>query len=108
MVMAPSPPNRTQTPLFKISLAEWSLHRALESGRLDHLDFPKVTRQDFGIEAVELVNTFFKDKARDHKYLAEFKRRADDFDVKTLLIMCDHEGDLGDPDAAKRSQAVEN
>lgn len=94
--------------LFKISLAEWSLHRALESGRLDHLDFPKVTREDFGIEAVELVNTFFKDKAGDQKYLAEFKRRSDSLGVKTLLIMCDHEGDLGDPDAAKRAQAIEN
>lgn len=94
--------------LFKISLAEWSLHRALESGRLNHLDFPKFTREEFGIEAIELVNTFFKDKVTDQKYLAEFKRRADDAGVKSLLIMCDHEGDLGDPDSAKRAQAIEN
>jgi L-ribulose-5-phosphate 3-epimerase len=98
----------TKTELFKISLAEWSLHRALENKRLDHLDFPKLTREQFGIEAVELVNTFFKDKARDEKYLSEFKRRADDVGVKTLLIMCDHEGDLGDPDTAKRTEAIEN
>ena len=57
------------SPLFKISLAEWSLHRALESKQLDHLDFPAITRRDFGIEAIELVNTFFKDKTRDQKYL---------------------------------------
>ena len=94
--------------LFKISLAEWSLHRALESKQLDHLDFPAIARRDFDIEAIELVNTFFKDKARDQKYLGEFKRRADDAGVKTLLIMCDHEGDLGDPDVAKRAEAVEN
>jgi sugar phosphate isomerase/epimerase len=100
--------SQDQSPLFKISLAEWSLHRALESGALDHLDFPRVTRQDLGIEAVELVNTFFKDKATDQKYLAEFKRRADDFGIKTLLIMCDREGDLGDPDDATRLQAIEN
>ena len=96
------------SPLFKISLAEWSLHRALESGQLDHLDFPNATRRDFDIEAVELVNTFFKDKARDQKYLSEFKRRAADAGVKTLLIMCDHEGDLGDPDIARRAQAVDS
>ena len=96
------------SPLFKISLAEWSLHRALENGKLDHLDFPKVTREDFGIEAIELVNTFFKDKVHDQKYLAEFKHRSDSLGVKTLLIMCDHEGDLGDPDAPKRAQAIEN
>jgi L-ribulose-5-phosphate 3-epimerase len=95
-------------PLYKISLAEWSLHRALENGRLDHLDFPKITREDFGIEAIELVNTFFKDKVADEKYLAEFKRRADGFGVKTLLVMCDHEGDLGDPDGTTRAEAIEN
>lgn len=93
---------------FSISLAEWSLHRALEAGRLNHLDFPKVARQDFGIEAIELVNTFFKDKARDRKYLGEFKKRAEDFGVKILLIMCDHEGALGDADETLRKNAVEN
>lgn len=94
--------------LFRISVAEWSLHRALESGNLNHMDFPKVARQDFDIEAIELVNTFFKDKARDRKYLAEFKKRADDLGIKILLIMCDHEGALGDADEALRKQAVEN
>lgn len=94
--------------LFDISLAEWSLHRALKAGQLDHLDFPRVAWRDFGIEAIELVNTFFKDKARDQKYLAEFKRRSDDLGVRILLIMCDHEGALGDADNSLRHQAVEN
>lgn len=93
---------------FKISLAEWSLHHMLESGKLDHMRFPEVTRNDFGIGAIELVNTFFKTKARDQGYLSEFKKRADDLGVKTLLIMCDHEGALGDEDPTKRDQAVEN
>jgi sugar phosphate isomerase/epimerase len=93
---------------FKISLAEWSLHRALEAGQLDHTDFPKVAKDDCGIEAIELVNTFFKEKARDKKYLGEFKKRADDLGVNVLLIMCDHEGALGDADVKFRKQAVEN
>jgi sugar phosphate isomerase/epimerase len=95
-------------PLFKISLAEWSLHRAIFGKKLDHLDFPKTAREDYGIEAIELVNQFFKDKAKDQKHLADFKKRADDLGVKILLIMCDGEGALGDPDEAKRKQAVEN
>jgi L-ribulose-5-phosphate 3-epimerase len=94
-------------PLFKISLAEWSLHRALKAGKLDNLEFPKFAR-DCGIEAVEYVNQFFKDKARDEKYLGELKKRAEDADVVSVLIMCDGEGNLGDPDDAKRRQAVEN
>ena len=50
---------------FDISLAEWSLHRALYSGEIDHLDFPKVAKENFGIDAVEYVNSFFFDKAED-------------------------------------------
>lgn len=95
-------------PLFQISLAQWSLHRALRGGKLDHMDFPKAAKQDYGIDAIELVNQFFKDKAKDQKHLAEFKKRADDLGVKILLIMCDGEGALGDADEAKRKQAVEN
>ena len=95
-------------PLFEISLAQWSLHRTLRSGQLDHLDFAKVARTEFGLGAVEYVNTFFKDKARDAAYLAEMNRRAADHGVVQHLIMCDGEGRLGDPDPAKRAQAVEN
>ncbi len=94
--------------LFKISLAEWSLHRALFAGEMDNLDFPKTARQTFGIDAVEYVNTFFKDKARDMAYLRELKARCDGEGVRSVLIMCDGEGNLGDPDEAKRLQAVEN
>lgn len=100
-----SPPD---TPPLKISLAEWSLHRTLFEGKLNHLDFPKVAKQDYVIDAIELVNLFFMDKAKDQAYLADFKGRASDLGVSILLIMCDKEGMLGDPEQAKRSQAVEN
>jgi L-ribulose-5-phosphate 3-epimerase len=97
-----------RTPLFNTSLAEWSLHRALENGKLDHMDFPKVARNEFGIDAIELVNTFFKTKATDQRYLTEFKKRAEDLGVRTLLIMCDHEGNVGDAAATERKKAIEN
>jgi sugar phosphate isomerase/epimerase len=95
-------------PLFKVSLAEWSLHRALFSGSLDHLDFARAAKKEYGIEAVEYVNQFFMSKAADRKYLAEMKRRCSDHGVRSLLIMVDNEGALGDPDEAKRKRAVEN
>ncbi|HNU51839.1 MAG TPA: sugar phosphate isomerase/epimerase family protein [Verrucomicrobiota bacterium] len=93
---------------FMISLAEWSLHRALKAKTIDHLDFPRIAKRDYGIEAIELVNQFFPAKARDRAYLADFKKRADDAGVKTLLIMVDDQGALGAPDPAQRQQAVEN
>jgi sugar phosphate isomerase/epimerase len=94
--------------LFRISLAEWSLHRTLNSGGLDNLSFPTVARDEYGIDAVEYVNTFFKDRATDAEYLRTLKRRCNDNGVKSLLIMCDGEGALGDADDSKRKLAVEN
>ena len=90
---------------FNISLAEWSLHRMLNSGQLDHLDFCRVAKKDLGIDAVEYVNQFFFDRAEDISYLKEMKNRADDLGVRSLLIMCDNEGDLGDPDPIEQSRA---
>ena len=93
---------------FEISLAQWSLHRSLYSGKLNHLDFAKISKENFGIDAIEYVNSFFFEKAEDKSYLKEMKSRADDHGVKSLLIMCDNEGSLGDPDNQKRQKAVEN
>ncbi|MBN1362639.1 MAG: sugar phosphate isomerase/epimerase [Sedimentisphaerales bacterium] len=95
---------------FKISLAEWSFHRRLY-GRaqpaLDNLDFPAEAKR-FGIDAVEYVNVFFKDKVKDKDYLAELKKRADDLGVRSVLIMCDAEGNLGAPEQPQRDAAVRN
>lgn len=93
---------------FKISLAEWSLHRTIKGGKLDNLDFAKTAKEEFGIDAIEYVNQFFKDKAKDQKYLADLKQRAGDLGVKSLLIMIDGEGNLGDPSDEKRQMAIEN
>ncbi len=100
---------KTSTNLFfKISLAEWSLHRALYDKKMDNLDFPAKAKNDFGISAVEYVNQFFKDKAKDAAYLAELKKRCDDNGVTSVLIMCDGEGAMADLDSKKRKEAVEN
>ncbi len=92
---------------FKISLAQWSFHRKLFAKEMDNLDFAsEAARLEF--EGIEYVSIFFKDKATDEKYLAKMKKRASDAGVNSLLIMCDGEGKLGDPDKNKRMQAVKN
>lgn len=101
-------PHSQPAPLFKISLAQWSLHRELGGKKLDHLDFAKTAKRDFGIDAIEYVNSFFKDKAKDAAYLKEMNTRAAGEGVTQWLIMCDGEGQLGDPNEAARLQAVEN
>ena len=93
-------------PKFRISLAEWSLHRTIRTGKLDNRDFVKFSKDEFGIDAIEYVNQFFKDKANDKAYLKELKQRAKDEGVKTLLIMIDDEGKLGDPDESQRANCL--
>ncbi len=116
---------------FSISLAQWSLNRSqfgksrdlgweyfrdqlqsnpdnLLQGELKPLDFPLVAKNDYGIDAVEYVNTFFFDKAENMEFLSDLKSRCDGEGVKSLLIMCDAEGNLGDIDDDQRSKAVEN
>jgi L-ribulose-5-phosphate 3-epimerase len=101
-------PAAQKDPLYRISLAQWSLHRSFFDGKLDPLDFARITKEEFGIEGIEYVNQFYKDKAKDAKYIGDLKQRAADHGVKSLLIMCDGEGRLGDPDETRRKEAVEN
>lgn len=107
-------PTQPQDKLFDISLAQWSLNKEFfgrkmfKGKKLDNLDFAKTAKQEFGINAIEYVNQFFKDKAKDKSYIADMKKRAADEGVKSLLIMVDGEGRLGDPNLKKRAMAVEN
>ncbi len=117
-------------PRFQISLAQWSLHRTYFGKALDGgytplfqtllanprgvlqgerqpVEFATMARE-LGVSAVEYVNTFFFDRAQDATFVAELKARADAEGVESLLIMCDAEGSLGDPDGAQRAAAVEN
>jgi len=124
--------SQSHSPLFKISLAQWSLNKTLfgdareklgyekfveglrtdsaatMTGTISNLDFPAVARNTYGIEAVEYVNQFFLDKAEDRKYLAQLNNRAAQEGVKNLLIMIDLEGHLGASDPDERRQAVQN
>lgn len=95
-------------PLFRISLAQWSLHRAFRGGSADPMDFARIAREDYGLDAIEYVNSFYKDKARDRATLDGLKKAAADHGVKSLLIMCDGEGALGDADPVRRTKAIEN
>lgn len=95
------------TPLYKISLAQWSINGPLRKGTMQHLDFAKIAKS-VGIDAIEYVNQFFMDKATDKAYLQEMNTRAAGEGVTQVLIMCDNEGRLGDPDTALRTTAIEN
>lgn len=97
-----------QKEVYKISLAEWSLHRTLGKGTISNLDFPRITKKTYGLDAVEYVSTFFKGKGEDTAYLTALKDSCNKYGVKSLLIMVDGEGSLADTSKAARTKAVEN
>lgn len=92
---------------LKISLAQWSHNKEFFSGTLKPIDFANIAN-GYGIKAIEYVNQFYKDQAKDKALLDELNKRANDLGVKQLLIMIDGEGELATLDEAARKQAVEN
>jgi sugar phosphate isomerase/epimerase len=100
---------------LKISLAEWSLHRSIRDGKIDHLDFPTVAKKDYNISAVEYVNGLFggnkmtfKEAAKNTAYLNELLKRSKDAGVFNHLLMVDDEGPLALPDDKVRLVSVDD
>jgi L-ribulose-5-phosphate 3-epimerase len=91
---------------FRISLAEWSLHKALSRKLISNLDFPRIAREQFGIEGLEFVNFLWEAPTAD--YVQRVKRAMSSTATKAVLIMCDGEGLMGHPVKERRLQAAAN
>tara|TARA_Y100001933_G_scaffold197414_1_gene198086 strand:+ start:979 stop:1866 length:888 start_codon:yes stop_codon:yes gene_type:complete len=94
-------------PLFRISLAQWSLHRTIRAGDLDPMEFAACSTGTFGISGLEYVNSFYRERRDDASLPSELKQRATDNGATSLLIMVDGEGRLGAPDEDERADAVD-
>jgi len=101
-------PAPKSVPSLKISLAQWSLNRAFFANELDANNFAAIAKNDYGIDAVEYVNGFYKETASDESFWQDMQKRSVAEGVKNLLIMVDDEGDLGNSDDIERRTAVEN
>jgi sugar phosphate isomerase/epimerase len=102
-------------PFFKLSLAQWSLHKAIRSGSLNPIDFAQKANE-MGFEGLEYVSGLYKDyleKSTDKEHafqnmLDSLKLKSEIYHMKNLLIMIDGEGDMASPDEKIRNQAIEN
>jgi L-ribulose-5-phosphate 3-epimerase len=90
----------------RISLAQWALNQEIRAGELTNLDFPRIAREEFGIGAIEFVNTLFA--VPTYGYLRKLKQNAVDHGVKMLVMMVDDEGDPVAPSRKERDQFVIN
>lgn len=97
-------------PFFKLSLAQWSLHRAIENNELDPLDFAEKAK-DMGFEGIEYVSGLYAKQLESMGMDAlqeALKEKSKTHGVENVLIMIDGEGDLAASDEKERNQAVEN
>ena len=92
---------------LKLSLAQWSLQKAFQSGTLDPILFAKISKKVFDTHAVEYVSSFFSDKGNDDSFLISMKDRFDEHEVQNFLILVDNEDYLGDEDNKLRQKAIE-
>lgn len=101
---------------FKISLAQWSLHKAILNDKsLDPLDFAKKA-SELGFEGIEYVNQLYSDELAKYddpkigmeNLLKTLKANSEKYHVENVLIMVDGEGNLASLDVTERDQAVEN
>lgn len=90
----------------RISLAEWALNQEIRAGKFTNLDFPRIARQEFGIGAIEFVNTLFE--VPTYGYLKRLKENAAKHDVRMLVLMVDDEGDPVDASKSEREQFIAN
>ena len=89
----------------KISLAAWSLNSTFKK-EWTNLDLPRIVGEELGLDGLEFVNSHF-DLPR-YGYLKDLKKRAGDYGVDLVLIMCDGEGDMSHEDKNERRQAAVN
>lgn len=99
---------------IRLSLAEWSLHRAIEKGDLDHLDFSRIAQEVYGFDTVEYVSGLFGSSSlqpaaslRSHGYLQQLLRNSSNAGISNHLLMIDHEGPLAAADTTARLRAVD-
>jgi len=99
---------------FKLSLAQWSLHKAIQSGEMSPYLFAEKAKE-LGFSGIEYVNALYDDvmKSDDKKsniksFIEKNNQLASDNGVENVLIMIDSEGDLAAEDEGERMLSVDN
>ncbi len=101
-------------PFFKLSLAQWSVHKMIWEGQ-DPYTFAELAKKwgFFGLEYVsQLYNKELEPLGYSKEAMAAFVEKSNaeaaKHGLKNVLIMIDGQGDLATEDAKERKKAVEN
>ena len=98
------------TPFFRLSLAQWSLHKYVNEENGSPFNFASQAKS-MGFEGLEYVNHLYAKEIETlgfDKVIDSLKTLSEKHGMQNVLIMIDGQGDLADPDVAVRNKAVEN
>ena len=98
------------TPFFKLSLAQWSLHKTFNEDGISPFEFAEMSKE-MGFEGLEYVSQLYNveiEKLGFDVVIDSLKTLSAQNGMQNVLIMVDNEGDLADPNEAVRDAAVEN
>ncbi|ETN94558.1 Sugar phosphate isomerase/epimerase [Zhouia amylolytica] len=105
-------------PFFKLSLAQWSVHKMIHNNELDPMNFA-AKASEWGFAGLEYVNHLYNKELDKNTNLAlsvnklttELNKRSKDNNVENLIMMVDLPGDIGSlasGDSAMRKKAIES
>jgi sugar phosphate isomerase/epimerase len=97
-------------PFFKLSLAQWSLHKTFNEDGVSPFKFAEMSKE-MGFEGLEYVNHIYAKQIETLGFdvvIDSLKTLSTQNGMQNVLIMVDNEGDLADPDVVVRNAAVEN
>jgi len=101
---------------FKLSLAQWSLHKNIKYGDMDPYEFAQVAKS-FNFSGIEYVTALYDNvmKVRDGDmskaitfWARKNKKLAEINDIKNVLIMIDEIEGLAEENKLRRLKAVDN
>ncbi len=91
---------------YKIAIDGWSMHKEVFAGTIKQVDIFKVCREEFGIDAFNLVNNMLEVPTAD--YVRKLAMESAKHKVTIPLIIIDSEGSLGHMKKEERDKAVRN
>lgn len=102
-------------PVYKISLAQWSIHRMIKNEGMDPYLFAQKAKE-WGFSGLEYVSQLYEKELKAANFSKEVmdyfvqrsKAESEKYGMENLIIMIDHEGDLSAADATERKLAVES
>ncbi|MGF1559117.1 MAG: sugar phosphate isomerase/epimerase family protein [Flavobacteriaceae bacterium] len=101
-------------PFFKLSLAQWSIHKMIREGGVDPYTFAEKAK-NWGFQGLEYVSQLYNPELSDADYspeamaafVAKSNAEAKKHGLENVLIMIDGQGNLAVNDVAERNETVE-